>query len=116
MASLSLKTSADFPRLVDRYRIPLDDPKGQVHARLVFDGLWRLNLDFHDAAWQHLLGVNKAAGEPYFLAMSGRKTGSAIRIMRIESSGAAPRLRGVGSLQANLLTLNLKSLQAPAFT
>jgi len=116
LAKLSLQTAADFSKLVNQYRIPLDAPAGQVRALLTFDHSWRLNLDFHDAAWKHLLGTDKAAGEPYFLILSGEKSGDGIKMTNIESSGTAPNIRGQGSLDSTRLKLHLRTIQAPAFT
>jgi len=116
LAKLSLQTTADFPKLVNQYRIPLDAPAGQVRAHLIFGHSWRLNLDFHNTAWQHFLGTNKTVGEPYFLAMSGKKSNNVIRISNIESSGAAPKIQGNGVLDRAHLRLRLRTIQAPAFT
>jgi len=116
LAKLSLQTAADFSKLAEQYHIPLDSPAGQVRARLTFDRSWRLNLDFHDAAWQHLLGSDKVAGEPYFLIVSGDKSGDGIKITNIESSGVAPKIRGNGTLDSTRLRLRLRTIQAPAFT
>jgi len=116
LTKLSLQTAADFPKLVNQYRIPLDAAAGQVRARLTLDRSWRLNLDFHDAAWQHLLGSDKAVGEPYFLTVSGEKSGNSIKITNIESSGTAPKIQGNGALDSTRLRLRLRSIQAPAFT
>ncbi|MDQ6957566.1 MAG: AsmA-like C-terminal domain-containing protein [Mariprofundaceae bacterium] len=116
LTKLSLQTTADFPKLVNQYRIPLDTPAGQVRARLTFDRSWHLNLDFHDTAWQHLLGANKTAGEPYFLTVSGEKTRDGIRITNIESRGTAPKIQGNGVLSSARLRLRLRTIQAPAFT
>jgi len=115
LTKLSLQTAADFPKLVTQYRIPLDAPTGQVRAHLTFDRSWRLNLDFHDAAWQHLLGTNKTIGEPYILTVSGEKSSAAIRITNIESRGTAPKIQGAGALSNARLRLRL-TIQAPAFT
>ncbi|GMR00222.1 MAG: hypothetical protein BMS9Abin18_1060 [Zetaproteobacteria bacterium] len=116
LTKLSLQTAADFSKLVDQYRIPLDAPAGQVRAHLTFDRSWRLNLDFHDTAWQHFLGMNKTVGEPYFLTVSGEKSNDTIRITNIESSGAAPKIQGDGTLDSTRLRLRLRTIQAPAFT
>jgi len=116
LTKLSLQTTADFPKLVSQYRIPLDTPAGLVRARLTFDRSWRLNLDFHDAAWQHLLGTNKTAGEPYSLTVSGGKLKNSIRITNIESRGTAPKIQGNGALSSARLRLRLRTIQAPAFT
>jgi len=116
LGKLSLQTAAGFPELAKQYRLPLDAPEGQVRAHLIFDHSWRLNLDFHDAAWKHLLGSNKTAGEPYFLILSGEKSGNGIKITNIKSRGAAPGIRGNGTLNSIRLRLYLRSIQAPAFT
>jgi len=116
LEKLSLQTVADFPELVNQYRLPLDAPAGQVRAHLIFDRSWRLNLDFHDAAWQHLLGSDKAAGEPYFLTASGERSDGGIKITNIESKGAAPNIRGNGAVDSTRLRLRLRTIQAPAFT
>jgi len=116
LTKLSLKSSSDFAKLVNHYRIPLDAPSGQMRALLTFDHSWRLNLDFHDAAWQHLLGSNKALGEPYVLSISGKRLASGIKITNIENHGVAPNIRGNGSVDSTRLRLRLRSIQAPAFT
>jgi len=116
LTNLTLQTAADFAKLVNQYHIPLDAPTGKVKARLTFDHSWRLKLDFHDAAWQHLLGSNKTAGEPYLLAMSGESSGDGIKVVNIESSGTAPTIRGSGLLNSDRLSLRLRTIQAPAFT
>jgi len=116
LTRLSLQTVADFPKLVNQYRIPLDAPAGKVQAHLTFDRSWRLNLDFRDAAWQHFLGTNKTVGEPYSLTVSGEKSNDTITVTNIESRGTAPKIRGNGTLDSTRLKLRLRTIQAPAFT
>lgn len=116
LTKLSLQTSSDFARLVQQYRIPLDAPAGQMRSLLTFDHSWRLNLDFHDVAWKHLLGSSKASGEPYILSLAGKKMKSGIKLTNIENRGAAPNIRGNGLLDNTGLKLRLRSIQAPAFT
>ncbi len=116
LKKITLQTDSDFPQLARQYHLPLDAPQGRMHARLVFDGAWRMNLDFHEVAWMHFLGSNKAAGEPYFLSVSGKNSAHGIDLTQIESSGAAPTIRGDGRLKSGQLGLNFHLLQAPAFT
>ena len=116
LVKLSLRTVADFPTLVNQYRIPLDAPAGKMRARLTFDRSWHLNLDLHEAAWQHFLGSDKTVGEPYFLAISGEMSGNGIKVINIESSGVAPEIEGDGSLNSAHLRLRLRTIRAPAFT
>ncbi len=115
LSKLSLQTVADFSKLADQYHIPLDSPAGKVKAHLTFDHSWHLNLDFHNAAWRHLLGSDKAVGEPYSLTMSGGRSGNGVKVTNIESSGSAPTIRGNGILNSNRLDLHLRTIQTPAF-
>ena len=116
LVRLSLQTAAAFPKLVNQDHIPLDAPAGKMRARLTFDRSWHLNLDFRDAAWQHLLGSSKVVGEPYSLTFSSNVSGDGIKAMKIESSGATPKIQGSGTLDSDRLSLRLRTIQAPAFT
>jgi len=115
LTQLTLQAAGDFPRWVKRFHIPLDAPQGRVGARLTFDGTWHLQLDLLDAAWRHLLGVDKAAGIPYVLSMDGEKTPRGINITRVTSRGTMPRIEGSGALQPGQAKVRMDTLRAPAF-
>ncbi|HKJ83591.1 MAG TPA: AsmA-like C-terminal domain-containing protein [Mariprofundaceae bacterium] len=115
LAHLKAGFSADFPKVVARYRLPLDAPQGTVHGELSFDGSWRGMVNLRDAAWRHLLGGNKQAGEPFVLHLSGDQAAGGMKMKAIRAQGAGIDLKGRGAVTPSQVYLNLHKLKAPAF-
>ncbi len=114
LASLDVTADGDFAALVGAGGIPIDEPSGQVHARLTYDHGWRGSLDFGDAGWGQLLGVAKSPGTPYALSLAGDSHASTVTIAQIRSRGGAPELKGRGKVSRDVLLLDFARVKTPA--
>lgn len=116
LSRLQADLNADFPKIVAKYRLPLDAPAGTVHGKLSFENNhWQGDADFHDAGWQHLLGGEKKLGEPFVLKIAGEENSRGMQLKTIHGGGAGIQLQGAGRVNANRVYVNLQQLKAPAF-
>jgi len=124
---LRLQSEGDFAGIAARYRMPIDGASGRYNAILTFDAkqpaqtgkeqdLWQLHADLRQAAWQHLLGSQKNAGQPYTLQLSGQQSQNGFDIKHIRSRGGAPFVIAKGSIDNQRLALHISTLKAPAFS
>ncbi|OIO68924.1 MAG: hypothetical protein COW19_10040 [Zetaproteobacteria bacterium CG12_big_fil_rev_8_21_14_0_65_55_1124] len=118
---LRLESSGDFSTLATYFRMPMDGPSGNyamsLHAKdTEKKSPWSFKLDLKDAGWRSLLGSKKEPGEAYSLEASGRQTDQGVSISRIQSTGTAPFVSGLGELSRKSVSLHINALQAAAFS
>lgn len=106
---------AELNSIVQKYRLPILAPEGEVEIGLHFDDArWSGAIDFQFASWRHWLGSVKSKGDPFSVSFDGIKLKDGFRLSSLASKGNIMRLSGHGEYTQAKKFLLLDKLETPA--
>ncbi len=118
--TLEANGTSQLAPLAAHFQLPMSHTDGSIISRLHYDGQWSGELDMKSASWEHLLGSNKKAGEPFSLQYQAQLNTAGklptVQIDKLISTGKHIKLEpSSASINQSGLKAQLSGLHTPSF-